>query len=140
MAIRLRLRTKFIILFSIVALVPLLAVSLLTFFRFRSTLQQDAANLGRQLTATAATEIKSFVISQVSILDTIATIYHPEFPLRPEGSGKIVENILYRSENFTDISIVDKNGAEIERQNRIIVTAPDDLRDMSDSESFMAVR
>ena len=140
MAIRLRLRTKFIILFSIVALVPLLAVSLLTFFRFRSTLQQDAANLGRQLTATAATEIKSFVISQVSILDTIATIYHPEFPLRPEGSGKIVENILYRSENFTDISIVDKTGREIERQNRILVITPSELRNLGNTPAFQIVK
>src|SRR3989344_726292 len=140
MAKRIRLRTKFITLFSVISLIPLVVVSLLTFFRFQSTLEQDAANLGRQLTATAATDIKSFVISQVSILDTIATIYHPDFPLRPEGSGKIVENILYRSENFTDISIVDKFGAEIERQNRILVITPSELRNLGNTPAFQIVK
>ena len=75
---RLKLRTKFVLLLSIASLVPLALTAILTFVRFQTILQQDAFRFGRQLSATAVAEIKSFIISQTRILDTISTSFHPE--------------------------------------------------------------
>lgn len=137
---RLRLRAKFVLLLSIVSLAPLALTALLTFARFETTLEQDAAKFGHQLSATAVAEIKSFIISQVRILDTIATVYNPEFSTDFETVEKIIENILYRSGEFTDITIVDRNGREIVRQNRNLVITPNDLRDVGDTAAFKAVK
>ncbi len=133
---KLRLHTKFIVLLILASLVPLVIVSVITQTRFQSTLRTDASQLGQQLAATASAEIKSFIVSQLRILDNIAALYQPEFPIRPEIAEQLLENILFRSENFSDITVVDANGQEIARKNRRLVLSENERRDLSAFEGF----
>ena len=137
---RIKLHTKFITLLISVSLIPLLIVSIVTLVRFQQTLQTDAEALGEQIAATAAAEIKTFMVSQFGVLENIAAIYHPDFPIRPEIAEGIVGVILLRNENFMDISVADKNGTEIARKNRLLVIGPEDLRDQGESDAFKTVR
>ncbi len=137
---RFKLRNKFVLLLIVVSLTPLILTVALTYFRFQRTLEQHASQLQNQLSATAAVEIKSFIISQVGILETIATVYNPEFTTNSKEVTKILENILYKSDNFTTISIVDKKGQEIARQDRILVVTPSDFRDLSTTLAFNTVK
>ncbi len=137
---RFKLRNKFVLLLIVVSLTPLILTVALTYFRFQRTLEQHASQLQNQLSATAAVEIKSFIISQVGILETIATVYNPEFTTNSKEVTKILENILYKSDNFTTISIVDKKGQEIARQDRILVVIPSDFRDLSTTLAFNTVK
>ncbi len=135
-----RLHTKFIVLLIAVSLIPLVIVAIVTQTRFQSTLQTDASQLGQQLAATASAEVKSFIVSQLRILDNIAAIYQPEFPIEPEFASQLLENILFRSENFSDITVVDGSGAEIARKNRRLVLSVEQRRNLGDLESFRVVR
>jgi len=135
-----RLHTKFIVLLTGAALIPLIVVSAVTFVRFQSTLEADASKLGHQIAATASAEISSFMVSQFTSLANIATLYDPNFPIRPADAGRLLDTILLRSDDFTDISVVDKDGKEIVRKNKLLVVAAGDLRDMSTSQEFATVR
>ena len=137
---RVRLHTKFIVLLTSVSLVPLVIVSGFTLLRFQRSLETEAAKLGHQVAATAAAEIRTFMISQLVILDNIATIYHPEFPIEKDVAERISDSILFRSENFMDISVVDKSGREILRKNRLLVIRSEDLRDRADSPEYTTVK
>lgn len=137
---RIKLRTKFVILLITISLAPLILTALLTFVRFQGVLEKDAVRLENQLISTAVVEIKSFVISQIQILDTVAMLYNPDFSSDSGASKRMVENMLYRSENFIDIAIVDKYGQEIERQNRILVITKKDLKNVTDTPAFKAVK
>ncbi len=136
----LRLHTKFIVLLISASLVPLLIVSFITQTRFQTTLRTDASQLGQQLAATASAEIKSFIVSQLRILDNIAALYQPEFPVRPEVAAQLLENILFRSENFSDITVVNGAGEEIARKNRRLVLSESERRNLADFEGFEVVR
>lgn len=137
---RLRLRFKFVILLSFASLAPLAIMGLLTFVRLQNTLQKEAERFGRQLSETAASEVRSFIVSQVKILDTISVLYNPEFPTDPKTIKQIVEHILFKNDNFTDISITDKNGQEVIRENRIFVITEKDLKNIQETEGFEAVK
>src|SRR3989344_9643271 len=136
----LRLHTKFIVLLTSVSLIPLLIVSLVILNRFQKTLDEDAAQFGHQLAATASAEIKSFMISQLRILDNIAALYQPEFPIESDTAARVLENILFRSDNFSDLSVVNSSGREIARKNRILAITNKELRDRGESAEFRAVR
>src|SRR3989338_139798 len=105
-----KLHTKFIVLLTSVSLVPLIVVATVTPLRFLQTLTAAASKLGPPHAECASAEIKSFMVSQLGILDNIAAIYHPEFPIEPKVAERILENVLFRSENFADISVVDPEG------------------------------
>jgi two-component system sensor histidine kinase VicK len=137
---KLRLHTKFIVLLTGVSLVPLIIVAGVTQVRFQQTLQTDASKLGHQLAATASAEIKSFIVSQLRILDNIAALYQPEFPIEDEIAAQLLENILFRSENFYDITVVNEAGQEIARKNRRLALTDTEARDLADFEGFAQVR
>lgn len=134
-----KLHTKFLVLLIGVALVPILVVSTVTLFRFQKTLETEATRLGDQLGATAAAEIESFIVSQLSVLDHLAVLYKPGFPVKPEVADGILDTLLLQSENFVDISVTDKNGVEQVRKDRILVIGKDDLRNVSRTPAFQEV-
>lgn len=135
----LKLHTKFVILLVGLSMVPLVIVSVLTLTGFQASLQEEASRLGNQLGATVAAEAKSVIISQLAALDNIAVLYDPEFPIEPESADRILENLLFDSKNFIDLSIVNADGVEIARKHRLLVFAPDDLRSRADSGAFYAL-
>ena len=137
---RFRLRFKFIVLLTLASLTPLAIMGLLTFVRLQGTLQEEAERFGNQLTATAAAEVRSFIVSQAKVLDTISTLYNPEFPTDPKIVKQIVEHTLFKNDNFNDISITDKNGEEIVRENRVLVIASSDLHNIQDTDAFKVVK
>ncbi len=136
----LKLHTKFILLLTIVALVPIVIVATFTFSRFQESLRADATKLGHQLATNASAEIEIFVVSQLGILDNIAGIYQPEFPIQSEIAQQLIENILFGSQNFLDITVVNTSGMEIARKNRLLIIRPMDLRDRSDTPEYAAVK
>src|SRR3989344_1336164 len=138
--LRFLLHTKFIVLLTSVSLVPLIVVAGVTLARYQQTLEDDASKLGHQLASTAAAEIRSFMVSQFGILENIAAIYHPDFPIEPNIAEDITEITLLRSENFMDISVVDAAGDEIARKNRLLVVTENDLGNVSATEAFASVR
>ena len=137
---RIKLHTKFIVLLISVSLIPLLIVASVTLVRFQKTLGEDATKLGHQLAQTATAEIGAFLVSQFGILENIAAIYQPDFPIDPKTAEGIMEVILLRSDSFADISVVDTAGKEIARKNRLLVITPEDLRDQSGTAAFDGVR
>lgn len=128
------------LLFVIISLVPLVLTLFLTYTKFQTTLEQNSIRSERELATTVSVKIKSFIVSQIGILNTIATLYDQQFSVRQELSQNIVENILYRSENFSDISIVNKEGQETIRANRLLVFLDSDLRDLNNTEAFKIVK
>lgn len=136
---RIKLHTKFIVLLISVSLVPLLIVASVTLVRFQQTLQEDAVKLGHQIAATASAEITSFMVSQFGLLENVAAIYQPDFPIEPKVAEDIMEVILLRSESFADISVTDREGQEIARKNRLLLITPKDLRNRGGSEAFETV-
>jgi hypothetical protein len=137
---QLRLHTKFIAMLILASLVPLVVVAVVTQVRFQATVRADASRLGEQLAATASAEIKSFIVSQLRILDNIAAIYQPEFPIEPGTAEQLLENILFRSDNFADITVVDVSGKEIARKNRRLVVDASTRQDLRAAESFTTIR
>src|SRR3989338_9815092 len=137
---RVKLHTKFIVLLTSVSLVPLIIVSAVTLARFQEALRDDASKLGHQLAATASAEVETFMVSQLRILDNIAAIYQPEFPIQSGIADQLLENILFRSENFSDITVVDIDGVEIARKNRRLVLTEADRQNVADSPRFRAVK
>lgn len=136
----LRLHTKFILLLICGSLIPLVLVVSVTQVRFQSTLSTDASKLGQQLTSAASAEIKAFIVSQLRILDNIAAIYQPEFPIEPDVADQILENILFRSDNFSDITVVDSVGKQIARKNRRLVISVDERQDLANTPEFNGVK
>src|SRR3989344_719704 len=136
----LHLHTKFIVLLISVSLIPLIIVGAVTLTLFQHTLESDASKLGHQLAATASAEAKSFMVSQLRILDNIAALYQPEFPIESDTAARVLENILFRSDNFSDLSVVNSSGREIARKNRILAITNKELRDRGESAEFRAVR
>lgn len=137
---RIKLHTKFIVLLISVSLVPLVVVSGVMLLRYQQTLQSDATALGAQLANTAAAEIRTFVVSQFGILENVAAIYNPDFPIQSGTASQLTNIILLRSENFTDISVTDVSGHEIVRVNRMKAITAADLRDKSAGEAFQTVK
>lgn len=123
-----------------VAVIPLAIMAFATVARFQQTLETDASKLGRQIAATAAAEIRTFMVAQIRVLDNIAVLYHPQFPIEPEVADRLLENILLSSENFTDIAVVDETGAEIARKNRLIIIGRSDLHGAEESTRLDVVR
>ena len=137
---RLRLHTKFIVLLTSVSLIPLVIVAGVTLIRFQQSLQLEAEKLGHQLASTAAAEIRTFMATQFAQLDNIASMYHPDFPIEREVAEQLLEVILLRSENLMDVSIVNSEGQEITRKNRLLVITPEDLRQVTGTPAFEAVK
>ena len=137
---RLRLHTKFIVLLTSVSLIPLVIVAGVTLIRFQQSLQLEAEKLGHQLASTAAAEIRTFMATQFAQLDNIASMYHPDFPIEREVAEQLLEVILLRSENLMDVSIVNSGGQEITRKNRLLVITPEDLRQVTGTPAFEAVK
>jgi|GEM_PF-2555859 len=135
----LRLHTKFIVLLICVSLIPLTIVAAVTQARFQSTLRTDASKLGQQLASTASAEIKSFIVSQLRILDNIAALYQPGFPIEPKIAEQLLENLLFRSDNFSDITVVNAEGKEIARKNRRIVLSENDRQELGNTPAFAGV-
>src|SRR3989344_6027080 len=92
--VKIRLHTKFIVLLTGAALIPLIVVSGVMLVRFQATLESDAAKLGTQIAATASAQISSFMVSQFISLSNIATLYDPNFPIRPEDAARILDTVL----------------------------------------------
>ena len=137
---KLRLHSKFIIFFTGMAIVPLAIVAFGAVAQLQQTLATDASKLGHQLAESAAAEIRSFMVSQLKMLDNIAVLYNPNFPIEPQVAERVVENLLFASENFMDISVAGSDGGEIVRKDRLLVVRPDDLRDISSTPQFAAVK
>jgi len=135
----LTLRAKFIIVLIGVSFVPLIFVSTVTLVRFQRVLEADALKLGHEVAATATADIKSFMISQLRILDNVTVLYHPASPVTRDVAERVVENILFKNESFNDISVVNQDGKELVRKNRLLAVAPSDLRSIHDSDAFRSV-
>ena len=136
---KLTLRAKFIIVLIGVSLVPLIFVSTVTLMRFQRVLSADALKLGHEVAATATADIKSFMISQLRVLDNVTILYHPASPVTRDVAERVVENILFKNESFNDISVVNQDGKELVRKNRLLAISPSDLRNVYDSEAFQSV-
>src|SRR3989338_9662475 len=78
--------------------------------------------------------------TQFAQLDNIASMYHPDFPIEREVAEQLLEVILLRSENLMDVSIVNSEGQEITRKNRLLVITPEDLRQVTGTPAFEAVK
>jgi PAS domain S-box-containing protein len=134
---RVPLRIKLIVLFVGIALVPLLIVALVTTTRLQETQRQNALTHANQIAATTREEIKTFVTSQFSILESIQAIY--PF-LSVQQREDYIEQILFLSGTFTDLAILNAEGRETVRKNRIEVVNQDDLRDQSATSKFRNTR
>src|SRR3989338_797962 len=135
----LTLRAKFIIVLIGVSFVPLIFVSTVTLVRFQRVLEADALKLGHEVAATATADIKSFMISQLRILDNVTVLYHPASPVTRDVAERVVENILFKNESFNDISVVNQDGKELVRKNRLLAIATGDLRDVHNGDAFRSV-
>ena len=137
MPTRIPLRVKLIALFVLIGLVPLLTVTAITITQLENTQRQNALEHANQIAKTAREEINTFIVSQFSILESIQTVY-PVLSVRQRED--FIEQTLFLSNTFTDLSILDGAGNEVVRKNRIEVVKPDDLRIQSSMSKFIAAR
>ncbi len=134
---RIPLRTKLIGLFIVIALVPLLAVTAITITKLQQTERQNALQHANQIAKTTSEEIKSFIISQFGILENIQVTYQV---LSDAQRQNLTEQVLFLSDTFDDLSILNSVGKEIVRKNRIEVVRPQDLRDESTTSKYQGAR
>ncbi|GEM_PF-2196013 len=134
---RIPLRIKLIALFIAIALIPLIAVTLVTLERLNSTLREHALEQAQSIAQTASEEIKGFVISQFSVLKSIETVY-PVLSARQRED--LVAQVLFLSDAFQDLAILNSEGKEVIRKNRIEVVGASDLRNQSETSEFKAAR
>ena len=134
---RIPLRIKLIALFILIGLVPLLTVTAITITQLENTQRQNALDHANQIAKTTREEINTFIVSQFSVLESIQTVY-PVLALKQREN--FVEQILFLSNTFTDLSILNNEGKEIVRKNRIEVVKPEDLRVQSAMSKFIVAR
>ena len=134
---RISLRTKLIALFMAIALVPLLAVTAVTTTQLQQTERQNALEHANQIAKAAREEISTFIVSQFSVLESIQAVYPV---LSPKQRDDYIEQILFLSDTFTDLSVLNGSGHEIVRKNRIEVIKDEDLQDQSSASKFAQAR
>jgi len=137
---KITLHTKLAALLIGIALIPLAVTTYVIHAKFKRTLEAQAIAFGHQLGATAAAQITSFVRSELDVLDYVGLLYHPQISSGTGITGAVLESVLFKSQNFVDISVTDKNGRQLTRKNRLLTVMPQDLRSITDSVPFLAVR
>lgn len=138
MLFRGRLRFKLTALVVSMVLIPLFTVMSITIYYLRSLETSNAYNIEKNIAKAASKEIAGFVEVQFGVLENLATIY----PGLTEDKEKadLLERILFKNSNFTDISIVDSLGREKQRKNILQVIGKDDLTDRSLTPEFKSVQ
>lgn len=137
--IKMKLRTKFSVLFVTLAVVPLIVVMSISLVKFGSIQSASSINLERQVALTATEEIEAFIALQFNVLKNIETIL-PEFFSDKNLQESIQERFLFTNSDFIDITLTDNKGREISRKNRILVIGTSELADRSKSPEFLAAR
>jgi len=130
------LRTKFLMLFAGIALVPLVAVVVLTVLQLQGELRKGAIELDREIANAAAEEIKAFVATEFGIIESIGIAYPS---LNDDGKDALLEQILFNNKSFRSISVVDARGMELDRVDTIAAVRDEDLANRADTREYRAV-
>lgn len=136
---RIQLRTKFIILVVGMALIPLLTGMAIAVVRLQGLQERNSIELARQVGETASKEIEGAVAAQFAVLDHIGTAYH-EFSTDPALREQILERLLFRTGDFTDLIMLNSSGMEISHKSKFEAITARDFTDRSDTAEFHAIR
>ncbi|MCH8986783.1 cache domain-containing protein, partial [Patescibacteria group bacterium] len=132
------LRTKLVVPFVFVAVIPLVLVMGITIQNLQKLERENALNLQQVLAREAAEEIQGFVDFQFEVLKNIGTI-HPEFTQDSTIRGVLLERFLHRSSSFVDIALLDGTGYEVDRKNLVEVVTTENLVDRSQTQEFLSI-
>lgn len=135
---RIKLRFKFITLFILIALVPLMLVMSVTINRLQNIQKENVVNLNRKIAEQAGTEIDAFILQQRRVLKDLAGIY-PEFAQTTEIQANLLKRVLFTNDDFIDLAVVDARGVEIRKEDKFQIITPGDLKDQGDSREFQTV-
>ncbi|MCP6718951.1 MAG: ATP-binding protein [Patescibacteria group bacterium] len=134
-----RLRNKLLLFGIAAAILPLGSAMSFSILRFRTVQTNAALERESQIARVASQEVLNFITSQFERVRE-GTLIYPEVLTDPELRDIFLERILFRSSDFMDVALVDKNGEEIARENRILVIPSTDLINRSKTEEFLATK
>ncbi|MBI2596345.1 HAMP domain-containing protein [Candidatus Daviesbacteria bacterium] len=135
--LRIKLRSKFVILFLCIALLPVLLGMTITIFNLQNIEKLNASNLNQQIALNVAEQVEAFVEAQFGVLEYVSI--DPQL-FDQDIQNNLLEHVLFKSINFNDIAIVDNKGTEKRRENTLKLFTKDELVDRSLSPEFQAVK
>ncbi|MBI2463084.1 MAG: HAMP domain-containing protein [Candidatus Spechtbacteria bacterium] len=110
-----------------------------TILKFQNIQKENAISQERRIASFVTKEITEFVSLQFSALDNFDNV-DSFLPKNFELRQNFLERLLFSHDNFSEITIVDANGQETNRVNRLIVITPRDLAQYLDEEKFLAAK
>lgn len=139
---RVNLRLKFIALFVLTTLIPLLIVTSVVTLRFRQIQEENTVNLDTHIAQAAAEEVEAFIVNQFTVLSNLGTLYPDFLPSDFKTAQLLLRRFFLHNENFTDITFVDERGKEVVRENTLFLIRPEDVVDADHSRNveFTTVR
>lgn len=136
---KIKLRTKLIVVLIGFASIPFVLTMLQTILKFQNIQKENAISQERRIASFVTKEITEFVSLQFSALDNFDNV-DSFLPKNFELRQNFLERLLFSHDNFSEITIVDANGQETNRVNRLIVITPRDLAQYLDEEKFLAAK
>ncbi len=137
--LRKKLRLKFILVLIGVASLPFFFSMTGIITNLQGVQQRNAIEREKQTILVATREISEFIGLQFAELDALEALY-PTFRNRPDFQEMFLERVLFSHDSFIEIAIVDRNGRETTRINRIVTVNPEDLADRSKSPEFLGLK
>ncbi len=134
-----KLRTKLMMILLGLVLVPFILVMSQAILKFQGIQKENAISQERRIALFVEREIAEFVslqFAQLDHLENIDSFIPASFDLRQ----RFLEQLLFAHGSFTDIAMVNAEGRETGRVNRLVVISQDDLRYQGDDQKFLAIR
>lgn len=134
-----KLRTKLVLILIGLVSVPFILVMSQAVLKFQGIQKENAIAQEQRVASFVAKEISDFVALQFGELDGIENIdaFLPaDFDLRQ----RFLERLLFLHDSFTDITIVNADGQETGRVNRLVAVTQKDLIRQLDEKKFSAVK
>ena len=130
-----RLQTRLNIIFILLAIVPLLIVSVLISQRSTIAIRRDAQIYLLERSKHIASEIQAFIEGRTNTLLYMAQVNG----LSNDEQSELINGMLAFDTSYQEIAVLNTAGMEIERVSRNDVVQPADYHDRSDSPEFTTI-
>lgn len=136
---RFSIRLKFALLFALVSSLPLLVIAVILAFRWQANQLDHVLNSSQQIAKIARERISSSIAEKFVVLNDIGSIHHPQFPLDPSLRKAFIKRILFRMDDFIEITLLDSAGQEISKESILRAITPEELVNRAESKEFQSI-
>lgn len=134
-----RLRTKLLLLLIGITAAPFIVATSRAILKFQDIQRENAVVQERRIAGAVVQEISGFIDLQFSHLDAIDVVY-PILAGNADLWQDFFERMLFLHGSFHGIAVVNAEGQETVRVDRIETVTGRDLRNRSESEEFRAIQ